>query len=622
MTSDLSVHRIIAQRAAQTPEAQAIAAPGRGPLSYGALWAHVEETAGVLRTSGLGRGDAVAIVLPNGPEMVAAFLAVASCATSAPLNPTYSEREFDFYLSDLDAKALLVQAGDDSPALEVARTRGIPVLRLHPQTEGAAGLFTLEGEPVGPAREEGLAESADVALVLHTSGTTSRPKMVPLSHTNLCTSAYNIATTLRLGEADRCLNVMPLFHIHGLMAAVLASMAAGASIVCTPGFYATQFFDWMQACRPTWYTAVPTMHQAILARAESHREVIESRPLRFIRSSSASLPPQVLAALEATFGAPVVEAYGMTEAAHQMTSNPLPPGARKPGSVGPAAGPEVAIMDERGTLLPGGATGEVAIHGRNVTRGYTANPDANHQAFTDGWFRTGDQGYLDEDGYLFLTGRLKEMINRAGENIAPREVDEVLLEHTDVVQAVAFAVPDSRLGEGVAAAVILAQGATVTELQLREFAATRLAPFKVPERIVFLDEIPKGPTGKLQRIGLAERLGVTALEAEGADDALPFTPPRTTLESVLADIWTEVLNLDRLSVHDRFLNVGGDSMLATRLVARVRERLELELSLIEFFDAPTVADQAPILEGLILAKMVPQVDSPVEPKPPRKESRP
>ena len=345
--------------------------------------------------------------------------------------------------------------------------------------------------------------------MLHTSGTTSRPKIVPLSHANTCASARNISATLSLGPEDRCLNVMPLFHIHGLMAAVLASLSAGASVHCPSGFNALGFFAWLDAVRPTWYTAVPTMHQAILARAGRNREIIGRSRLRLIRSSSASLPPQVMAELEEVFGVPVIESYGMTEAAHQMASNPLPPKPRKPGSVGLAAGPEIAILGESGALQPQGTQGEVAIRGDNVTTGYEANPEANAGAFTDGWFRTGDLGFFDEDGYLTITGRLKEIINRGGEKISPREVDEVLTGHDAVAQAVTFAVPHDKLGEDVAAAVVLREGRSLTEKELRDFAAKRLAAFKVPRTVVFLDEIPKGATGKLQRIGLAEQLGLT-----------------------------------------------------------------------------------------------------------------
>ncbi|RUW22584.1 AMP-binding protein, partial [Mesorhizobium sp. M4B.F.Ca.ET.013.02.1.1] len=336
----------------------------------------------------------------------------------------------------------------------------------------------------------------------------SRPKLVPLSHANVAASARHIGATLGLSADDRCLNIMPLFHIHGLIAAVLSSLAAGGSIYCTPGFNALRFFQWLSDARPSWYTAVPTMHQAILPRAARNPDVLAAASLRFIRSSSASLPAQVMAELEATFGCPVIEAYGMTEAAHQMASNRLPPGLRKPGSVGAAGGPEVAVMALDGRLMQAGETGEIVIRGPNVTLGYEKNPDANATAFAHGWFHTGDQGVLDEDGYLRVTGRLKEIINRGGEKISPLEVDDVLMDHPAVVQVVTFAMPHDKLGEEVAAAVVLREGMSASESDIRAHAATRLADFKVPRKILILDEIPKGATGKLQRIGLAAKLGL------------------------------------------------------------------------------------------------------------------
>jgi acyl-CoA synthetase (AMP-forming)/AMP-acid ligase II len=493
--------------AAGAQEHPAIRAPGRPPLTFAGLRALADRTVAALNRIGIGRNDRVAIVLPNGPEMAAAFVAIACGATTAPLNPAYRDEEFAFYLDDLKAKALVALKGADTPARTVAARLGIPVLDLVPGA--AAGEFTLEGGTPATAAWPGPAGSDDVALVLHTSGTTARPKIVPLTHGNVTASAGNIRATLALTPDDACLNIMPLFHIHGLMAATLASLAAGSAVICTPGFDALRLFRWLDAERPTWLTAVPTMHQAILARAGRNAEIIARAPLRFLRSSSASLPGPVMLALEQTFDAPLVESYGMTEASHQMASNPLA-GPRKPGSVGIAAGPEIAIMDDNGTILPRGGIGEVVIRGPNVTKGYENNPEANAKAFANGWFRTGDQGTFDAEGYLTLTGRLKELINRGGEKVSPLEVDGVLSAHPAVAQALTFAIPHPKLGEEVGAAIVLREGAELTEHELRDFAATRLADFKVPRKVVFLAEIPKGATGKLQRIGLAEKLGLSA----------------------------------------------------------------------------------------------------------------
>jgi len=508
MEKQETVYQLIAAGAADAP---ALTAPGAPALCFGELRSLVERTVSSCNAMGIGRNDRIAIVLDNGPEMAAAFIAVAAGASAAPLNPAYRAEEFEFYLSDLNAKGLIVQSGSTSPALEVARKLGVRVIELEPQREQGAGSFTLRDTSAAASAaptQGGLAQPDDVALVLHTSGTTSRPKIVPLSQRNVCASARNIREFLSLSANDRGLNIMPLFHIHGLIAGVLAPLSAGGQVCCTPGFNALRFFAWMDEARPTWYTAVPTMHQAILSRAANNKAIIEKNPLRFIRSSSSAMPTQVIRELEETFGAPLVESYGMTEAAHQMAANPLPPRVRKPGTVGIAAGPEVAIMDEAGNLLPAGTVGEVVIRGENVTPGYENNPKANAEGFTNGWFRTGDQGVMDADGYLTITGRLKEIINRGGEKVSPREVDEVLMDHPAVAQVVTFAIPHDKLGEEVGAAVVLREGASLTEKELREFAAKRLADFKVPRKVLFLAEIPKGATGKLQRIGLAAKLGL------------------------------------------------------------------------------------------------------------------
>ena len=492
--------------------AAAIGAPGRPALTHGQLRALVARTTTALNALGAGRNDRVAIVLPNGPEMAACFVSAACAVATAPLNPAYRADEFEFYLADLRAKLLIVEAGSTSPAVAVARKLGVRLVELVPAA--AAGDFTLRAadgaDAAGgaAAAASGIAQASDTSMVLHTSGTTSRPKIVPLTQANLAASAQNIARTLAFTAADRGLNIMPLFHIHGLIAGVLAPLSAGSYVCCTPGFNALKFFGWMDEAAPTWYTAVPTMHQAIVGRASKSAEVIRRHPLRFIRSSSSSMPPQVIIELEAAFGAPLIESYGMTEAAHQMASNPLPPAVRKPGSVGLAAGPELAIMDEGARLLPRGEVGEIVIRGANVTAGYESNAKANAEAFTQGWFRTGDQGVMDAEGYLSLTGRLKEIINRGGEKVSPREVDEILMDHSAVAQVVCFGMPHLKLGEEVAAVVVLRKGTSATERELQAFVAGRAAEFKVPKRILFMEELPKGATGKLQRIGLAARLGL------------------------------------------------------------------------------------------------------------------
>jgi acyl-CoA synthetase (AMP-forming)/AMP-acid ligase II/thioesterase domain-containing protein len=598
----LSLHELIEAQAKRTPEAIAIAAPGRSPLTYARLSRHIDGVVETLHDMGIGRNDRVAIVMPNGPEMAVAFLAVATVAASAPLNLAYRANEFDFYLSDLQAKALMVQAGTSSPAIAVAQKHGLAIIECVSRLEAEAGLFALQGaaraRTTGTATEPWLGGDArrdEVALVLHTSGTTSRPKIVPLTHANICTSAHNIRATLQLTEADRCLNVMPLFHIHGLIGATLSSLMAGGSVVCTPGFDVTAFFEWIEACAPTWYTAVPTMHQSILSRAVLNAEIIARHPLRFIRSASAPLQPPVMAGLERVFQAPVIESYGMTEAAHQMASNPMPPGVRKSGSVGVPAGPEIAIVDDLGRQQPVGHKGEIVIRGGNVTQGYENNPTANRSAFTNGWFRTGDQGFFDADGYLFISGRLKEIINRGGEKISPREIDDVLIEHPAIAQVVTFAAPDVLLGEEVAAAVVLKEHASATGREIREFAATRLADFKVPRHVIVVQEIPQGPSGKLQRLGLAEQLGLAHPDPVRPTPERTFTAPRDGLEVQLTKIWEKVLAISPVGIKDSFFDLGGHSLLAVRLFEEIERVLGKNLPLATLFQALTVEQLAQLL---------------------------
>jgi acyl-CoA synthetase (AMP-forming)/AMP-acid ligase II/thioesterase domain-containing protein len=569
-------------------------------MSYGELIDQVASVGEALARSAIGRTDRVALVVSNGPDAATAFLGIAAAAACAPLNPTYLEEELRFYLGDLRPKAIVVERGSASPAAAVAAELGIEVLDLEPGAVVAgSSVVRPVGEPVVRPGAGTPSDPDDVALLLHTSGTTARPKLVPLRHGQLVASARNIAAGLDLSPGDRCLNVMPLFHIHGIVGALLATLVSGGSVACAPGFLAPRFLDWLAGLDPTWYTAVPTIHQGVLQRADAlaqradqDGQVVRHR-LRFIRSSSASLPAATAAGLERAFGVPVIEAYGMTEAAHQMASNPLPPDPRKVGSVGPAAGPRVAILDEVGRVLPTGAVGEVAVSGPTIFGGYDAAPEANERAFVDGWFRTGDQGSLDEDGYLFLRGRLKEIINRGGEKISPLEVDEVLTRHPAVLQAVTFAVPDPRLGEEVGSVVVLRAGASTTEAALQAFVAGQLAAFKVPRVVSIVDDLPKGPTGKVQRIGLAERLGVRIARKPGRAEGEPPVAPRTELERDLVAIWSDVLGVDDIGVRDDFFDLGGDSMLAAQLLTRVRDLSDQhDLPLATMLWAPTIEQMA------------------------------
>jgi acyl-CoA synthetase (AMP-forming)/AMP-acid ligase II len=476
-------------------ERTAAVVPDGGPrVTYAALRQQIASLADALRRGGIRAGDAVAVVLPNGLEFLATFLATSwARAIAAPLNPAYKVEEFRFYMEDSGARAVIVPPGEHA-ARQAAAQLNIPLWEARLDGQGRPHLQRLAGG-VAPALDEGCPHAGDVALFLHTSGTTSRPKGVPLTHGNLMTSVRNIARTYQLTPDDASLIVMPLFHVHGLLGATLSTLHTGGTVVVPPRFSAAGF--WQQAADhgATWYSAVPTIHQVLLARADADQAPCSG--LRFIRSCSAALAPAVFTQLQERFGAPVLEAYGMTEAAHQMASNPLPPAARRAGTVGRGTGVEIVILDEGDNQLPPGTQGEVSIRGANVMHGYHNNPDANATAFTNGYFRTGDQGFFDAEGYLTLTGRLKELINRGGEKISPLEVDAALLEHPAVVEACCFAVTDTMYGEEVHAAVVLKGDATAEVLQA--FCRERLADFKVPKTIHITGQVPRTATGKVQR---------------------------------------------------------------------------------------------------------------------------
>ena len=593
---NMSISDLIAPWANKTPDAIALLAPHGSPITYSRLLAQIDNTFRKLNSIGIGRNDRVALVIPNGLNMAAALISVVSAATCAPLNPAYSTQEFAFYLSDLKVKALIIPHNMDSPSIDAANELDIPIIHLIPSEESQSGIFSLEGGHTSIPHCPGLAQPEDYALVLHPSGTTSRPKIVPLTHSNICAAAYNILKVRNLKQHDRCLNVMPLFHLHGLAYALLASLMGGGSTICAPGFDSTNFFDWLDLFQPTWYTAVPTIHQSVLARGILDNRLAKGHSLRFIGTASAPMPLPVLRELGDFFDVPVIECYGMTETSGQITCNPLPPGKRKPGSVGLAVGTEVAIMDEADNLLPPDKIGEIVVKGPTVMRGYEDNPEANAKSFANGWLRTGDQGFLDSDGYLFITGRFKEIIIRGAENISPREIDDVLLEHPAILQAAAFGIPHRQLGEDVAAAVVLCDNASATEAEIQKFVSERIAEHKVPSRIIIVDDIPKSSTGKIKRSILAEKLGFTQPVSTKRTEKAEYMAPRNPIEEKLCDIWAETLKVDRIGVNDNFFDLGGSSLQATRIILRMTDAFDINVPIKILLQLPTVADMALIID--------------------------
>ncbi|WFU74033.1 non-ribosomal peptide synthetase [Bradyrhizobium sp. CB2312] len=573
--------------ARKAPSAPALLAPGRPALTYGGLDELIRHLIRTLRGLGIGPADRIAVALPRGADSALALIAVASSCACVPVNPDLTADELQRYFSELELTALVTRADLNSPSRDVARTLDIAMIDFVPGPKDNLGGCAFIGPTVAPASGSGASRGDDDAFILLTSGTAARPKMVPLTQRNVCLSAYNAGRVLSLAPNDRLLNVLPLFHAHGLISGLLTALAAGSSVICTEGFDAASFFGWMRELQPTWYTAVPTIHRALLTAAEADPDRARSSSLRVIRSASSSLAPAILNGLEATFGVPVLETYGMTEAASQIAANPFE--LRKVGSVGRAAGPEIAIMDETGRLLASGERGEIMLRGPNMSRGYYNDEAATRTAFRDGWFRTGDLGYLDADGYLFIVGRIKDVINRGGQKISPLEVEEILLSHPAVLEAGVFAVPHPKLGENVAAVVVLRPNSEATSDQLRQFARKRLAAYKVPSLIRSVAALPKGASGKVKRNALAELIAT-------AEDADEEQLPRNTLETQLAEIWASLLELPQVGIDQDVFALGADSLAVTQMRSRLRERFGVDFSFEDIFDCATVTALAARIE--------------------------
>lgn len=502
----MSVRTLIEQ---VPPTQRAVVVPDGPSLNYKQLLSVVTSLQKELINEGLGAQQVVSIALPNSIEFVASFLAVTGSAMiAAPLNHNYKQSEFEFYIDDMKSRLVLVPAGStkDHPAVAAATEMGAAIAEVRfDGTSIRLNKLSAGSRPpvpgIEPARDP---KFTDIAFVLHTSGTTGRPKAVPLLHSNMIASARNIIGTYKLTEADTSYLVMPLFHVHGLMAGLISPLCSGGSVIIPPKFSAHHFWGQFQKYGATWYTAVPTIHQILL----KFPVPTDPKPkIRFIRSCSSPLAPTTFTELEEKLGAPVLEAYAMTEACHQMTSNSLPPDVRKKGTVGIGHGVEVVILDDKDNVLPPNSIGEISARGPNVTPGYLNNAKANEESFTKAthYFRTGDQGLIDSEGMVKITGRIKELINRGGEKISPIELDDVLLSHPAVSEAVSFGVPDKLYGQQVNAAVVLHDGKSVTEKELQEFVQQHVAKFKVPTKIYFTDVMPKTATGKIQRRLIAQK---------------------------------------------------------------------------------------------------------------------
>lgn len=592
-------YSILLENSAAFPAREVLFTPGKAAISNRQLTDHLTGTMLWLNQRGFKQGDRIALALPAGADMLTAFMAVSAVCASAPLNPGYQLDEFLFSLADLRVRAVILPAGASPLARKAAETLGIAVIDLNPDPL-LAGIFTLEADlpaDLSITTPEP-AQLDDLALLLHTSGTTSRPKIVPLSHRNIFHSGQNQEKAMDLSPADLCMNIMPMHNIHGLVTVCLAAIVSGGRLIATPGFVANQIMDWFSNLTPTWYSAVPSLHQAVLDQARLQPEKALGAGLRFIRSSSAPLPASMARQLNEVFAAPVVDALGMTEATGGIAIVRMPPPPGKEGTVGLPQGTSlVRAMDEFGSILPPNAVGELCLSGPNIITAYENNPEANAALFNNGWLRMGDLGSVDEDGYVFIKGRVKEIINRGGAKIAPYEVDEALLRHPAVKQAAAFALPHPILGEDVAAAVVLRDGFTTTMRELRQFTAASLADYKVPRQIIFVTEIPHSSAGKIQRVGMAERFRQALSELAGG--AAEKAGPANEIETEILSIWQDILGQRGIGVNDDYLVMGGDSIRAAIILMNINERYNTNLAVGDIFNAPTVASMA----ALVQAKM-------------------
>ncbi|MQA67291.1 MAG: AMP-binding protein [Alphaproteobacteria bacterium] len=590
---------VVRRHAAATPDSPALVAEGQQPLTYGALADLLDRVRERLNAAGFGRGDRIATVGPNDAATAALVTGVMGCAAAVPMNPALSAGEFVIYLRDLKVQAVAVDAAMDSPVRAAAEEAGLPVLEVERTDPRVAGLIDIRStSATGTAARPGPARSDDLAMVLLTSGTTSHSKVVPVIHRQLATKIIRMAEGYDLTAADRCLNLMPLFHGHGLYSSLGATLYSGGSLITLPAFSVDAFFRILVTLAPTWYTGSYTFHHAIHAAAPNFADAIAVARLRFIKTGSGHLDTRVAEEIEALFRAPVIETYSSTEAG-RIAGTPLPPVPRKPGTVGLPVEGEVAIIGPDDGLLPRGERGEVVVRSADIFTAYENDDDANAQCFVDGWFRTGDEGVFDADGYLTITGRIKDIINRGGEKITPSEVDSALKDHPDVADAVTFPVPHATLGQEVVAAVVPVKGADFTDEVLTKFLRNRLAPFKVPRRFVIVDEIPKGATGKISRHGLAEAFGLVTDSAIARPEATEDDRPATALEAKLQHAWAEVLGLDRVGLNDDFFMLGGDSLQAVDLFLRIEKEMGRRLPRSVLFEAGTVAKMARHIENVV-----------------------
>jgi acyl-CoA synthetase (AMP-forming)/AMP-acid ligase II/acyl carrier protein len=572
--------------------APAILAPDRVPLTFGGLGRQLDDTAEVLARAGFGRGSRIAVALPEGPEYAVAALAVCSCATCAPLSPDLDEEGLHALVVAMRIDALIARENEDSAAVWAARRAGIAIIRLRSSLAAPAGTFALLVPPGRPPVAPEPPGIDDIAMVTHTSGTTAAPKIVPHTHRRIAEAARTRAELGRVTRLDRSLLLTPLSNVTSFRRVLLPPLAFGGSAVCVTRFEPERFLDWLDAMRPTYYMASAARQLALLEALRRRSRPVK-HSLRFALSGGAALRASDQAALESALGAPVIQSYGMNETGN-IAQAPLPPERAPHGSVGWPTNVDIAIVDEGGGPVGVDTPGEIIVRGPEIFEGYENDPEANALAFRDGWFRTGDLGRIDRAGFLFLSGRIKDVINRGGVKVPPGEVEDALALHPEVAQIAAFALPHPTLGEDVAAAVVLRPGATVNEEGLRNFAHARLAAFKVPTRIMILSEMPRGSFDKVRRDELA-RIAAVELQHE-------FVQPRNELESAVAQIFAEVLGVERVGAFDNFFQLGGDSLRAMSALARMESIFSVAIGVEALFLKPTAAALAVAIREAALCR--------------------
>ncbi len=552
---------------------------------------------------GVGPGTRIAILVESGLELAMSHLLITGYCSSAPLNKRYTKAEHQFYLDDIKVDYILAQAGDKNEIEDLIEDRDIGILTIDNGQSGRhkVELVRKKQQPCVSGEERG---EEDTGLILHTSGTTSRPKKVLLSQSQMWRSATGIQSRLEIGPDDTSLNMMPLFHIHSLIGVLGSSLVGGACVFFIGKYDPGLFSEAIDNQGITWYSCAPSIHHQVIQDIIATNTCARKSMLRFVRSSSSPLPVGLIEDIYNWLGVPVIEAYGMTEAAHEMACNPLR-GKRKAGSVGRPTNVAIQICTDKGEVVSGTGRGEIVISGKTVITGYeTDKDDINKDAFFGDWFRTGDEGYFDEDGYLFITGRLKEQINKGGEKIAPKEIDDVLLEHPEILQAATFSIDHAVLGEDLAAMVVTTDESSLTSETAISYMANKVADYKVPRAILIVDEIPKGPTGKVQRHLLKKWYVENCRSGQSPES------PADTRESFLVGVWRELLNIseDRIGVQDNFFDLGGYSLISLRLLNIMNEKFGTELIARDIFENPTIRQLAQRLDNPLSVVEEDQVD--------------